>query len=122
MIIFLLYTIVAVLANACMAKILHFSIQDGQWIDTLFKWQYRLRKWAEKGKWWVKPLGLCEMCFSHFIAVMGFIIYCLFVNISGINALHHWFLWFVTYCMYVGLTTNASLYLIVKAFNSETDH
>ena len=43
MLTFLLYTIVALLANACLAKIIFISIQPGQWLDKLLNWQQRLQ-------------------------------------------------------------------------------
>lgn len=50
MITFLLYTLVAWLANACLIKILYISIQPGQWLDKLLHWQDRLHKWDLEGK------------------------------------------------------------------------
>jgi hypothetical protein len=116
MITFLLYTLLALVANACVAKIIFFSIQDGQWLDKLFNWQYRLRKWAEGNKWWVKPLGYCEMCFAHLMAVLGFVLYSVFMSAAHLWVLHHWLLGVIWYLVYVGIATNLSLYFIVKLF------
>ena len=99
-----------------MAKIVFFSIQDDQWLDELFNWQYRLRKWSEQNKWWVKPLGYCEMCFSHLMAVVGFIVYCLFMTQANLWSIDHWVLYMVWYLVYVSISTNLSLYFIVKLF------
>lgn len=116
MITFLLYTLLAIIANACLAKLLFFSIQDGQWLDNLLNWQYRLRKWAEKGRWFVKPLGYCEMCFAHFISLLGFVVYCVFMSVAHLWTLPHWSLDITWYFAYVGISTNLSLYFIVKLF------
>ncbi|MCB0697605.1 MAG: hypothetical protein KDC07_09590, partial [Chitinophagaceae bacterium] len=76
MITFLLYTIVAWVANACIAKILYISIQPGQWLDKLLNWQNRLHAWDMQGKeFLVKAGGMCELCFSHLVTFTGFWIY-----------------------------------------------
>lgn len=50
MIAFLLYTMLAILANACIIKILHVSIQPGEWLDKLLDWQTKLQRWDIEGK------------------------------------------------------------------------
>lgn len=113
---FLLYTILGIIANACMAKIIHFSIQHDQWLDKLLNWQERLRKWDEQGKSIVKPLGLCEMCFSHFMAFIGFMFYVLFIVDAELWPFHHWWIWAIWYFVYIGIASMLSLYMIVKMF------
>ena len=76
---FLLYTVVALLANACLARILFISIQQGQWLDQLLNWQKRLQKWDLQGKTFlVKAGGYCALCFCHLVSVIGFWSYFLF--------------------------------------------
>lgn len=125
MITFLLYTLLAWLANACIIKILHTSIQPGQWLDTLLHWQQRLQQWDMEGKaFFVKAGGYCELCFSHLLTAAGFWIYLLFMNgVAGIwisDGLQYLLpavlvniLW---YLVYVSVGTNLAWYFIVKLF------
>lgn len=113
---FLLYTIISLLANASMAHMLYISIQDGQWLDKLFKWQYRLRKWNEAGKWYVKPLGYCELCFCHMAGFIGFWFYCLFMICADMFPFSGW-MWALWYMIYVPLASALSLYFITKLYN-----
>lgn len=122
MLVFLLYTIVSVIATASLAKILYFSIQSGQWLG---KWQNVLISLNEKGhSGLTKFLGQCEMCFSHFISFLSFWVYAAFMNM----VLNYWvttpidgwlpvvlfnIMW---YLAYVAITTNLSLYFITKLF------
>lgn len=122
---FLLYTILAWLANACLIKILHTSIQPGQWLDSLLHWQQRLQQWDMEGKVFLaKAGGYCELCFSHLLTAAGFWVYVWFMNsVMGAwisDGLHHILpallaniLW---YFVYVSIGTNLSLYFIVKLF------
>lgn len=125
MITFLLYTLVAWLANACLIKILYISIQPGQWLDKLLHWQDRLHKWDLEGKeFLVKAGGLCELCFSHFITFGGYWLYLLFMH----HAIGYWitapvedsitaFVINITwYLAYVSIGTNLALYFITKLF------
>lgn len=123
---FLLYTVVALLSNAGIAKILHISIQPGQWLDTILDWQKRLQRWDMQGKQFLaKSGGYCEICFSHWVSFAGFWVYSFFMNM----VLHTWvtdmspnivvtitinIIWYV---VYVSLGTNLSLYFIVKLFS-----
>ena len=54
----------ALLANASLVKVLHISIQPGQWIDTVFKYQKRLHEWDVNGNVFLSKVGgNCEeMC------------------------------------------------------------
>lgn len=123
MIAFLLYTITALIANACLAKILFISIQQGQWLDSLLGWQKKLQKWDREGKMFlVKAGGYCELCFSHAVTFTCFWCYVLFMN----SVIHYWltdevnnlivkitvnFIWYLTY---ISTGTNLSLYLLNK--------
>lgn len=127
MITFLLYTLVAWMANACIAKILFISIQPGQWLDKLLNWQDRLHKWDLQGKeFLVKNGGLCEMCFSHFLTFVSFWCYLLFMNAAVgywiSMPVEHAFVSIIVnmiwYLAYVGIGTNLSLYFITKLFQS----
>jgi hypothetical protein len=123
MIAFLLYTIVALIANACLAKILFISIQQGQWLDSLLGWQKKLQKWDMEGKMFlVKAGGYCELCFSHAVTFICFWCYVLFMN----SVIHYWLTdevnnWITTitiniiwYLFYISTGTNLSLYLLNK--------
>lgn len=125
MITFLLYTIVAWLANACLIKILYISIQPGQWLDKLLHWQDRLHKWDLEGKeFLVKAGGLCELCFSHFVTFVSYWFYLLFMHwaigywITALveNSIAAFVINLIWYLAYVGIGTNLALYFITKLF------
>jgi hypothetical protein len=125
MIIFILYTVIALLANASLAKILFISIQPGQWLDKLLDWQDRLQQWDMEGKQFLaKAGGYCELCFSHLITFICFWGYALFMNtVTGvwISAISPNLIVTITinaiwYLVYVSLGTNLSLYFIIKLF------
>lgn len=125
MLIFLLYTLLAWLANASLAKILHISIQPGQWIDTLFNWQKRLQQWDMEGRvLLVKIGGYCEVCFSHFITFLCFWGYALFMNYAvgyWVTAISPNIIVSITlnaiwYLVYVSVGSTLSLYFITKLF------
>lgn len=123
---FLLYTVFSLLATACLAKILYFSIQPGQWLDSLLGWQNKLRKWDLSGNQFAAKIGgYCEMCFCHAISFLSFWVYCLFMR-EGLG------MWptfhidsiilsvivnVVWYIAYVSIGTNAGLYFLTKLFN-----
>lgn len=125
MITFLLYSIVALIANASLAKIIHVSIQQGQWLDKLLNWQERLHRWDLTDRQFLaKAGGLCELCFSHLFTFIGFWFYALFMSqVVGFwvtTPVDGWvpvvvfnMLW---YLAYVGIGTNLSLYFITKLF------
>ena len=125
MITFLLYTVVAWLANACLVKILYMCIQPGQWLDKLLHWQDRLHKWDLEGKeFLVKAGGLCEICFSHFLTFISYWIYLLFMYLAigywitapvG-NSIAAFVINLIWYLAYVGIGTNLALYFITKIF------
>lgn len=104
-----------IIGNASLAFLLYCSIQKGQWLDIILKWQTRLRNWdisgTTKGMVLHKILGGCELCFAHLISFVGF-----------------WFLvafcyhtvdwrWVILYFVYVPTATNLSLYFIKKLYN-----
>lgn len=67
---YLLYTVFFIISYAGIIKMLHFSMQEGQWLDKLFDWQMMLLRLDEKGytalsKW----LGGCDMCFCAFTSL-----------------------------------------------------
>jgi hypothetical protein len=120
---FLLYTVIAILANACLAKILYISIQPGQWLDKLLGWQRRLQQWDIQGKTFlVKAGGYCELCFSHFISFVSFWCYVLFAA----QVLHTWLtagidniaiaiaINIIWYLVYISLATNLALIFITN--------
>lgn len=125
MILFLLYTVLAWIATACIAKILYISIQPGQWLDKLLDWQKRLHQWDLQGKEFrVKAGGMCELCFSHAITFMSFWIYTLFMNevlqvwvsMNVTNVMMSLLVNFIWYICYVAIGSNLSLYFITKLF------
>lgn len=117
---FLIYTILWMLGAGSFAKILHVSIQDGEWLGG---WKKVLRK-IDASKWGAlsKPLGLCEICFAHMIAFLSFWCYVLFMSGLGLWAIHsdvmvmNIFLHLVWYIIYISITTQLGLYFIVKLF------
>lgn len=125
MVTFLLYTVMALLANAGMAMILYISLQQGQWLDKLLNWQHRLQLWDMEGKEFLaKAGGYCELCFSHFITFVGFWPYAFFMNYAadawvtdnvastGIAVLIN----ITWYLFYVSIGTNLTLYFITRLF------
>jgi hypothetical protein len=123
MLLFLLYTVLALLANACLAKILFISIQPGQWLDKLLGWQKRLQQWDLQGRTFlVKAGGYCALCFCHLVTVAGFCGYVLFTNL----VLDTWLtvvvdniiiagaINFIWYLVYISLGTNLALLFIAK--------
>ena len=120
---FLLYTVVALLANACLARILFISIQQGQWLDQLLNWQKRLQKWDLQGKTFlVKAGGYCALCFCHLVSVIGFWSYFLFcktvLNAWLTEAINNFFVSgainFIWFLVYISLGTNLALLFITK--------
>lgn len=122
---FLLYTIIALLANASLVKVLHISIQPGEWIDSIFQYQQRLQKWDMNGNVFLSKVGgNCEVCFSHALTFIGYWLYLLFMNeIADVwitDVVHNWF-WIVFgnvlwYLLYVSIGSMLSLYFITKLF------
>ncbi len=126
MLTFLLYTIIALVANASLVKVLHISIQPGQWIDTLFKYQKRLHEWDVNGNVFLSKVGgNCEVCFSHILTFTGYWLYMLFMNTVAdvwiTDTVDSW-LWVVFgnvlwYLLYVSIGSMLSLYFITKLFS-----
>jgi len=128
---FLLYTLVAILANACIVKILHVSIQPGQWLDTLLNWQEKLQRWDMEGKVFrSKAGGYCELCFSHLLSLAGYWVYVAFMNTvlnmwvtAHIYGVFGWILInLVWYLVYISIATNLGLYFITKLFQHGDEH
>ncbi len=126
MILFLAYTIVAWIATASVVKVLHISIQPGQWLDKLLNWQQRLQAWDMHGnEFAAKVGGYCEACFSHLLSFAAFWVYLFFMNaVLGVwitDGVDGWWIKAVAnavwYLVYVSVATNLSLYFIVKLFN-----
>lgn len=121
MLTFLLYTIFALIANACLAKIIYISIQPGQWLDKLLNWQQRLKRWDLQGKTFlVKAGGYCELCFSHFITFISFWCYVLVSKVvlsfwltAGVdNLILKIAVNIIWYLVYISLGTNLALIFI----------
>lgn len=127
MITFILYTIVAWVANASIAKIIFISIQPGQWLDKLLNWQKRLYEWDIEGnEFLAKAGGLCELCFSHLITFVGYWAYLFFMQTAiGYwvtspvdNHLTAFLVNIIWYLVYVSIGTNMAVYFITKLFQS----
>lgn len=120
MMLFLLHTILWIIGVASFTKILHISIQDGQWLGS---WQRVLRK-IDNSEWGAlsKPLGNCELCFSHLITFLSFWCYLIFMSDLGLWAIHsdgflmNAFLNLMWYIIYISIGTQLGLYFIVKLF------
>ncbi len=86
MLTFLLFTVIFWAGSAAIARVLYFSIQQGQWLDRLFGWQAMLAKLYEGPQRWKadagKVLGDCRMCFGHFIVFLSYWAYYIFCKIS----------------------------------------
>lgn len=121
----LLYTVFSLLATGCLAKVLFFSIQEGQWLDKLIGWQAKLKKWDFTGnELLAKAGGLCDFCFAHAIAFFGYWAYFILMKggfdlwiTTGIdNAWVYVPVNIIWYLGYVGIGTITSLYVISKMF------
>lgn len=121
MLTFLLYTIFALIANACLAKIIFISIQPGQWLDKLLHWQQRLQRWDLQGKTFlVKAGGYCELCFSHLITFISFWCYVMVSKVvlgfwltAGVdNLVLKIAVNIIWYLVYISLGTNLALIFI----------
>jgi hypothetical protein len=111
MLIFLLYTILFFCGTAALVKVLHQSIQEGEWLDTLFGWQRMLSRLFQSPKRWkrdlAKPLGDCAFCFSHAVTFICFWFYVLFAH----TVLHFWISWPVHY-LFAKVIINIGWYVL----------
>ncbi|RYD50658.1 MAG: hypothetical protein EOP52_13430 [Sphingobacteriales bacterium] len=92
MLIFLLYTLFFWIGTAGLVKVLHQSIQKGEWLDKLLGWQAMLDRLYGLGGWrkdLTKPLGECAFCFSHLVTFLCFWFYVLFAH----TVLRFWISW-----------------------------
>lgn len=84
--IFLLMTVFFLIATAAFSSVMWVSIQNDQWLDKVVGWQKMLSRHGSEPGFWnefvYKALGGCEFCFSHFITVICFVFYCLFMNVT----------------------------------------
>lgn len=108
---------VMMLAVSCFTWIAFISIQEGQWLGV---WQKVLYKLDMKGHSnLIKPLGACEVCFSHLLAFIGYWFYVL-VCVGYYDIwFEKWtvFMSIISYLTFIPITTALSTYLITKAFN-----
>lgn len=127
---FLILAFLFWIAGACFAKIIFLSIQRGQWLDKLLKWQQRLRNWdlsgTKKGVFFSKIGGYCELCFSHAIAFINFWVFLAFALLKL-----RWitnkcdttstfiFLNAVWYLIFICIGTMLNLYFILKFLNTK---
>lgn len=120
---FFAYTTLFMLATACFIKILHISIQPGQWLDKLLNWQNRLLKWDMEGKEFLaKAGGLCEVCFSHILSFISFWAYLFIMTqgfdmwVAGDNLITSTIINILWYLTYISTCTVSGLYFITKLF------
>lgn len=126
----LFYTFLFWFSGGCFAKILFLSIQRGQWLDKLLGWQNKLRNWdisgTQRGVFFSKIGGYCELCFSHAIAFLNFWAYLWFLvikshfityNVTGVISTI--FLTILWYLIFVSSATIINLWFIVKLFNTK---
>lgn len=128
--IFLAYTLFFLIANACFATMIWASIQQDQWMDKLFGWQKMIHKIGSKpgfvNEFLYKNLGGCEFCFSHFITMICFVFYCLFMNHTigwfSINGLTWAIIGNITwYLVYDGIGTLLSFLIITKLLGHDKE-
>jgi len=124
MLIFLIITFVFLSGIMCFARVAYTLIQPGQLFG---KWQEVLGRMSESRnkniRSLAKPLGDCELCFSHFIALTTYPIYVLFCNqVSGYWITNNGQGWLticlinaIWYCMYGSASTWLNLHFILKA-------
>ncbi len=88
LIIFLIFTVIFMIATACFGKLFHFAIQPGQVLDKLFNYQDMLERLFRSGKTYKqylgKALGDCSMCFTSWGAFLSFWVY-LFFCLKGLR-------------------------------------
>lgn len=116
MALFALYTVIIIIANACSVKIMHALIQPDQLLGFWDKVLHKMDKSDSKVlNMLVKPLGWCELCFSHFLTVIGFVIYYLFMSQCDLWILNIYtsIIW---YMVYVSCGTILSLYFLTQVF------
>lgn len=105
----ILYAIIAIVAIACFTKMLHFSIQPKQWLGA---WDDVLHKWDRTGhQGLAKMFGYCEMCFSHLLAFIGYVLFV--VSMVVMNQWDFgWFLSIVSYFVFIPISTMANLFML----------
>lgn len=120
----IMLTVVVLLINGCFAKVMHLSIQPGQWIDKLFNWQDKLNQWGTKEGFWNeyrhKSWGGCEICFSRFMGFIGFWVYLILLLILNIGFTGSWWIQSIMYILffisYTSVSTVINLFIITKLF------
>lgn len=110
---FIVYTVVFWLAVAGLTFMLWVSIQPGNWAE---KWQRKLRQWDVNGNEFLyRVMGGCQLCFSHAIAQLSFLLY-----VALFFALEIWSLGIVGsviwYLVYISMCTNLNLFFITKLY------
>lgn len=89
MLIFLVFTAIFLIANIGMGKFMLIAISPEQMFDKIFGWQDMLNRLYGGGKFQQlagKFLGNCETCFLHFISIINFVFYFVFMIVG----LHKW--------------------------------
>lgn len=105
---FIFTSVFFIFGTAFLANILHFITQEKQLLDLIFNYQKRLEKIGSKSGFintaLYKILGGCFICFSHFVSVISFVVFCCFFVTKGE--------WFSTLQSFSGIVINALYYLI----------
>lgn len=92
---FIIYTILFWLANACVLFILHVAIQPGQMFEA---WGDKLIDWDRRGKLFLsKAGGLCEMCYSFWFSLILSPVYVYFVHELWTFGIVVSIIWFIIY-------------------------
>lgn len=104
---FILYFILGVFISAFVCGVAYTSIQRDQWVDLIFKWQDKLEKFGQSpgvlNAILYKALGGCTYCFCHFVSVLCFAFFALFLVIMGA--------WFSLPSIWLQIIVNVIIYL-----------
>lgn len=124
---FFVITFIAWISISAVAKVLYISIQPEQWIDKLLHWQNRLQKWGVGTGFWneyrYRAWGGCSICFSRFVAFLGFWAYlfmALFLFNSWLPNSNLWvaivsnIIWYLAFC---SVSTIINIFVLTKWYN-----
>lgn len=94
---FIVYTLLFMLSGVAMFKFMWLAIQEGQMLG---KYQRFLTYLRNRGLYNLENfLGGCEMCFSHFMAIVSFILYNIFMREMDMYLVKSWLniVWYLVY-------------------------
>lgn len=101
MFMFIIYTLLFMFSSVGMFKFLWIAIQEGQMFgryQKLLDWLYSKNLYNLE-----KFLGGCEVCFAHFVSIISFIIYNIFMREMELYLVRSWLnlVWYIVYVMTV---------------------